>query len=181
MKVNAYKELHYFCANCECEVIARHPDCPPDGRFGKTVYVQTTLLKFQQRLPLEKIRSVFEMQGLEISSPTLLELLRRTSEWLRPDYERILTSIKGSRVVYTDQTGMGVDGANFWIWVFTTDSKTLFGIRDSKSQRVLEEILGKGWNGTLVCDGLRSHHSFARTSGAKIQRCWAHLLKELGN
>jgi transposase len=178
MKVNAYKELHYFCSNCECEVVARHPDCPPEGRFGKTVYVQSTLLKFQQRLPLGKIRSVFEMQGLEISSPTLLELLRRTSEWLRPDYERILMSIRGSRVVYTDQTGMGVDGANFWIWVFTTDSKTLFTIRNSKSQKVLEGILGKGWNGTLVCDGLRSHHSFARNNGAKIQRCWAHLLKE---
>jgi len=30
----------------------------------------------------------------------------------------------------------------------------------------------------MVCDGLRSHHRFAKRSGAKIQRCWAHLLKE---
>jgi transposase len=30
----------------------------------------------------------------------------------------------------------------------------------------------------MVCDGLRSHHSFAKRSGARIQRCWAHLLKE---
>jgi predicted transcriptional regulator len=30
----------------------------------------------------------------------------------------------------------------------------------------------------MVCDGLRSHHTFARKSGAKIQRCWAHLLRE---
>jgi hypothetical protein len=33
----------------------------------------------------------------------------------------------------------------------------------------------------LVCDGARSHHTFARKSGAKVQRCWAHLLKEARN
>jgi len=153
--------------------------CPPDGRFGKNVYVQTTLLKFQERLPLEKIQSIFERQGLEISSPTLLDLLRRTTEWLRPEYERILTNVRGSQVVYMDQTGIGVDGANFWIWDFVTDYEVLFAIMDSKGMRVLEEILRKDWDGTLVCDGLRSHHSFAKKSGAKIQRCWAHLLREV--
>jgi len=178
MRVIEYEEAHYFCANCESEVIDRNPDCPPDGRFGKNVYVQTTLLKFQERLPLEKIGSVFERQGLEVSSPTLLELLRRTTEWLRPEYERILTNVRSSQVVYTDQTGIGVDGTNFWIWDFVTDSETLFAIMDNKGMRVMEETLGKRWDGTLVCDGLRSHHSFARKSGAKIQRCWAHLFRE---
>ena len=178
MKTIEYEEAHYLCSNCGQEVIARHPDCPPDGRFGKNVYIQTTLSKFQERLPLEKIRSVFKRQGLEISSPTLLDLLRRTSEWLRPEYERILASVGSSSVVYTDQTGIGVDGANFWIWDFVTDSETFFVIRNSKSQKVLEDILGKDWDGTLVCDGLRSHHSFAKRSGAKVQRCWAHLLDD---
>ena len=36
MKVVAYKEDHYFCSNCDCEVVARHPDCPPDGRSART-------------------------------------------------------------------------------------------------------------------------------------------------
>ena len=86
-------------------------------------------------------------------------------------------SVRASLVFYTYQTGIKVDGANFWIWDFVTDSGTLFAIRNSKSQKVLDEVLGKDWSGTMVCDGLRSHHSFARSSGAKIQRCWAHLLK----
>jgi hypothetical protein len=43
---------------------------------------------------------------------------------------------------------------------------------------VLEEVLGKGWDGTMVCDGSRSHHAYVRNSGAKIQRCWSHLLDE---
>lgn len=166
------------CICCGTYNVAVHPDCPPVGRFGKNVYVQTTLHKFEERLPLGKIGPVFERSGLEISAPTELELLWRTTNWLRPEYERILSIIRNSRVLYTDQTGIKVDGANFWIWDFVNDSGTLFAIRNSKSQKVLDEILGMGWGGTLVCDGLRSHHSFARKSGAKIQRCWAHLLDD---
>jgi len=168
------------CICCSAYNVAIHPDCPPIGRFGKNTYVQTTLHKFEDRLPLSKIGAAFERSGLEISSPTVLELLWRTSNWLRPEYGRVLEEIRASPVVYTDQTGIKVDGANFWIWDFVSDSGTLFTIASSKSQRVLEDVLGKRWDGTLVCDGLRSHHSFARESGAKIQRCWSHLLNEAG-
>lgn len=173
-----FLELGGRCDACGTYNIATHPDCPPAGRFGKNVYVQTTLHKFEERLPLGKMGHVFERSGLKISASTELELLWRTSNWLRPEYHRILSSVRNSQVIYTDQTGIKVDGANFWIWCFVTDSATLFVIRKSKSLRVLEEILGKGWNGTMVCDGLRSHHAFAGKSGATIQRCWAHLLKE---
>lgn len=173
-----FLELGGECLCCGAYNVAVHHDCPPVGRFGKNVYVQATLHKFEERLPLGRMESVFERSGLKISAPTELELLRRTSNWLRPEYERILSSIRSSRVVGTDQTGIKVDGANFWFWCFVTDSATLFAIRNSKSQKVLDEILGEEWDGTLICDGLRSHHSFARKSGAKIQRCWAKLLKE---
>ena len=167
------------CVCCGAYNVAKHPDCPPAGRFGKNVYIQATLHKFEERLPLEKTSSAFERLGLEISAPTVLELLWRKSNWLRPEYEKIVVAIRTSRVVYMDQTGIGVDGANFWIWAFVTDSKTLFAIRGTKSRKVLDEILKKNWQGTLVCDGLRSHHSFAKDGpGVKIQRCWAHLLKE---
>jgi transposase/lambda repressor-like predicted transcriptional regulator len=178
-----YREFHYLCGGCGSEIVARHRECPPSGRFGKNVYVQTTLLKFAQRLPLAKVCSVLERQGLEITEPTALALLDRASFWLRPEYEQIIASIRASEVVYLDQTGIKVDGVNFWIWDFVgdsdvTDQGTLFAIRDNKSQKVLEEVLGRDWDGTMVCDGLRSHHSYARKSGAKIQRCWSHLLDD---
>jgi hypothetical protein len=92
---------------------------PPVGRFGKNVYIQTTLHKFEERLPFARIGSVFERSGLKISAPAELELLWRTSNWLRPKYEEILSSVRNSRVVYTDQTGIKVDDANFCIWDLT--------------------------------------------------------------
>jgi transposase len=173
-----YREFHYVCGGCGSEIVARHPECPPSGRFGRNVYVQTTLLKFAQRLPLAKVCSVLERQGLEITEPTALALLDRTAFWLRPEYERVLELIRSSGVMHTDQTGIKVDGVNHWIWTFTTESETLYAIRPSKGKRVLQEILGKEWSGTLVCDGSQSHHAYARESGAHVQRCWAHSLRE---
>jgi len=53
------------------------PTARPREGSGKNVYIQTTLYKFMQRLPLEKIESSFEQYGLKISAPTALELLWR--------------------------------------------------------------------------------------------------------
>jgi transposase len=57
-----YLEFEYQCGTCKNYMSARHPDCPPDGRFGKNVLVQTTLMKFEQRLPFEKISQQLESE-----------------------------------------------------------------------------------------------------------------------
>ena len=162
VKIMGYQEDHYICPGCDSNIVARHPDCPPTGRFGKNVYIQTTLLKFEERLPLDKIGAVLSRQGLDITDATVLELLHRTTRWLRPEYEKILAQIRSSPVVYTDQTGIKVDGQQHRIWTLATETETLHAIRPSKGRkgrRVLEELLGKDWPGILVCDGLRSHHT----------------------
>lgn len=175
VKVLDYHEDHYLCTGCSCRIVSRHPDCPPKGRFGKNVYVQTTLLKFEERLPLERIGKVLSRQGLDTTDATVLELLDRVSGWLGSRYEEILALVRLAGVVYTDQTGIKVDGKQYWIWNFVTGTETLFVIRPTKAKIVLEDVLGKGWGGLLVCDGLRSHHSFTHN----IQRCWAHILTEI--
>ncbi len=175
VRVVDYHEDHYLCTGCSSRIVSRHPDCPPKGRFGKTVYVQTTLLKFEERLPLERIGKVLSRQGLDITDATVLELLDRVSVWLGPRYEELLALVRLADVVYTDQTGIKVDGVQYYIWDFVTDTETLFVIRPTKGEIVLKDVLGENWPGMLVCDGLRSHHSFTHN----IQRCWAHILTEI--
>jgi transposase len=179
VEVIEYEEFYYHCPTCDSEIIAKHRDCPPEGRMGKNVCIQTTLMKFDERLPERKIQSVLERQGLTITPATVLDIHRRVSQWLKPEYEEVLSNVRRSDVVHTDQTGIGVDGTNHWIWDFVTNSGTLIAIRKTKGKKVLEEILGKDWSGTIVCDGSRSHHSFAKDHPeVSIQRCWAHLLTE---
>jgi transposase len=77
-------------------------------------------------------------------------------------------------VVYVDETGLRVDGIRHWVWCFTTDSDTLYVVRRSRGKRVLREVLGKDYRGVIVCDGWRSYSNYS----GRLQRCWAHLLRE---
>jgi len=170
-----FLELEGRCDACGAHVVARHPDCPPDGRFGKNALVQTTLLKFEERLPHRKVCETLDrVYGLSVTPATVFDITRRVSDWLRPAYEKIMGQIRGSPVVYVDETGEKVDGRKYWLWCFTTDLDTLVVVRKTRGKKVIEEVLGKQFQGTIVCDGWRSYPSFT----SKIQRCWSHLLRE---
>jgi transposase len=168
-------EFEWKCGACGSHTASRHPDCLPDGRFGKNVLVQTTIMKFEERLPLQKVVDGLGRQyKLPITPATVLDITRRVSEWLRPGYEAIRERIRRSRVVYTDETREEVDGKRHWLWCFTTDTETLVVIRKSRGKKVLEETLGKDFRDVIVCDGWKPYPTFT----SRIQRDWAHLLRE---
>jgi len=170
-----FLEFGWECEACGAQSTARHPNCPPDGRFGKNLLVQTTLMKYEERLPLQKVGEAIERQyGLSITPATVLDITRRVADWLRPEYEKVLQRIRSAEVVYTDETGIKVDGRQHWTWGFVTDHETLIAVRRSRGKKVLTEILGEDFKGTLVCDGWKSYPNFTN----RIQRCWAHLLRE---
>lgn len=169
-----YLEFVWECDSCGSQITARHPECPPEGVFGKNVYVQTTLLRYEDRLPIRKVKAALERQGLNVTPSTVLEILWRTAKWIRPEYDNIMGRVRAADVVYTDETGLKVDGSQFWIWVFTSTAETLFAVRRSRGKKVLKEVLGEDFRGVIVCDGWKSYPNYT----SRIQRCWAHLLRE---
>jgi len=176
-----YEIGHYECEDCGEEVVASHPDCPEEGRFGKNVLIQATLLKYEERIPYRKVSDLFEWQyDLEVSPASVLDFLRRTSDWLQPEYEKIWGRIQNSDVLYVDETGMRVNGEQHWIWAFTTGKETLIALRKSRGKKVLKEVLGEGFDGIIICDGWSSYATYIKNVSpeADLQRCWAHLLRE---
>lgn len=174
-QVIEYLEYQYTCPTCGEHVSSTHPDCPPTGRLGKNVLVQATLLRFRDRLPLRRVAETLERSyGLTVSPATVLDATSRVATWLRPEYTRIQSRVKESKVVYVDETGLRVDGIRHWVWCFTTDQDTLYVVRRSRGKRVLREVLGRDYGGVIVCDGWRSYSNYS----GRLQRCWAHLLRE---
>jgi transposase len=168
--------LHvYDCPECHMEIIANHPDLPKEGDFGKNLLAQTTLMKYEDRLPHRKIQEALNRQfGLEISPGAIFDFTRRTSDSLICVYNMILECIRGSDIVHVDETSLKVDGKNYWIWVFTTEKQTFYVVRKSRATKVLEEVLTRRFRGIVVCDGWKAYPSFIK----RLQRCWAHLLRE---
>jgi transposase len=173
--VTEFRLAHYDCPSCGEHVIARHPECPTEGRFGPRALAHITLLKYDDRLPHRKVcRTLKREFGLEITPATVLDVTRRVSSALKGEYEGIKKRIRESEVVYIDETSIRVNGDKYWIWGFTTENDTLVVIRHSRGKNVLKEVLGKKFKGIIVCDGLKSYSNFT----TNLQRCWAHILRE---
>lgn len=173
IEVTQYKIGHYKCKKCGKITLAESKI--PAGRFGNNVIAQSTLLKYDNRLPYRRVADTLERQyGLTITPACVLDLTRRASDKLKTDYKEIRKKIRNAKIIYIDETSIDVGGRKFWIWVFVTSKYTFVAIRKSRSKKVLEEILGKNFKGVIVCDGHKAYSEFTN----KIQRCWAHLLRE---
>lgn len=173
--VTQYNVHTYICSNCAAVNIPSHPDLPAEGRFGKNLMTQIALLKYEDRLPLEKIAQNLQRQyHLAITPAAVLEILERVTGSCEPFYYQIKQQIKHAANVYADETGQKVQGKQWWTWVFTTVNHALFLIRKSRGQQPIEEVLGNDYQGILNCDGWKSYPQKVK----RIQRCWAHLLRE---
>jgi transposase len=161
---------------CEkCGEVAAESDLPDEGNFGKNVLGHVTLMKFEDRLPLRKVkRSLKRQHNIILTHPTVLDITRRVSDKLRVKYRQITYAIRRSRYVYTDQTEIKIGGVKYQLWVFVTAKCTLFIIRKADYMGVMEEVLGKDYDGVIVGDGIETYRQYT----GKIQRCWAHLLRE---
>lgn len=173
IEVTEYKIGHYKCNKCGKVTIAKSK--LPVGRFGNNVIAQSALLKYDNRLPYRRVADTLERQyGLTITPASVLDLTRRASDKLRIYYKEIIKKIRNAKIIYIDETSIDVGGRKFWLWIFVTSKYTFVVIRKSRSKKVLEEILGKNFKGTIVCDGHKAYSEFT----TKIQRCWAHLIRE---
>jgi transposase len=173
--VTEYKIAHYRCPRCRKEVTANDAACSLEGRFGNNIIAQTTLLKYEDRLPHRKIQNALRrLHGLNISPATILDLTRRAADAVQSQYDAILNRIRTAPILYVDETSIDVQGKLYWIWAFTTPSETFVVIRKSRGMKVLLEVLTRRFTGIIVCDGWKPYPKFTKS----IQRCWAHLLRE---
>ncbi|MBI4379088.1 MAG: IS66 family transposase [Nitrospinae bacterium] len=174
IEVTEYKINHYHCEGCGIEVVAK-ATIPDKSRFGVNILAHTTLLKFEDRLPLRKVCSALKRQfNLNVSSATVLDITKRVSDKLDKEYSRIKDSLRKSKSINIDETGIRVDGLNFHLWAFTTKEDTLYLIRKSRGRGVIEDVLGKKYEDVVGSDGWTSYSSYTNN----LQRCWAHLLRE---
>ena len=173
--VTQFTILHYFCNHCNKEVIPTDPELPEEGRFGPNLQAEIALMKYEDRLPYEKITNNLNRKyNLNLVAATALDIVRRVADKLQAEYEAIKQEVKNSKQANADETGIKIKGVKHWAWTFITLVSVLFMIRPKRDQEVVKEALGRDYQGILTCDGFKSYPSCVK----KIQRCWAHLLRE---
>ncbi len=177
IKVTQYNVHSYKCRKCGHRFTAKNNKhiLPDEGRFGINLLVYVAMLKFSLRGVIRRIGD-FAAQTISfvISPKGLLDMLYRVAEACKAEYLRILGRIRTAEFVYADETSMRVEAANQWLWIFRSNNEILVVIRPSRGSNVLKEILGENTNIATINDGWSAYKIIAL-----LQRCWAHLLREV--
>lgn len=164
---------HYKCPKCNTHIIARND--APSGRFGKNVLTHVILLKYDDRLPLRKVTNSLERHyNIHITDVGVFKITDKVSKKLELPYKELIQRIRNAKVIYADETEIKVDGVTYHLWTFVTENEVLFVIRKSRSKSVIEEVIGKKFDGVICSDGWTAYTQYT----SNLQRCWAHLLRE---
>jgi transposase len=169
---------HYDCVDCgERNII---PESAKDilsqeGMLGKNILATIAMLYSLARLPYRKIPRVLEsLYDLSISAATVWSSLKRISEKLAPMEKEVEEKINSSAAANFDETSISVNGVKRWIWVAVTSLYALIIVEKSRGADVLKKHFSE-FKGVAGVDGWKSYYVFF----ARIQRCWAHILREI--
>ncbi len=176
IKIIQYNRWKVKCLKCGHEFTSKHPDCPKTGNFGIFLLVYVTMLKFHLRGVLRKIQDfLIHNNDFDISVKGIHDMLLRVGDACKVEYDKKLEKIRSAKWRYIDETGIKINGKKWWLWIFrTNDADSLVVIRKSRGREVIDEILGKEHRGPDIADGWRAYNKTAI-----LQRCWAHLLREV--
>lgn len=174
--VRRFERQVYWCRSCCKRVVPSHAEEMEDSYLGPEVISEAAALKYESRLPLERIREVVRTSyGIEVSVSGLSQALGRLATRLLPAYDGLIELVRVSRVVQADETGWREDGRNGWLWNFSNRDLSVSRIDPSRSKDVVREVLGLRLSGVLVSDFYGAYHEIE----AVKQKCLIHVKRDL--
>jgi len=178
--VREYRQQEIRCLDCCTLTLATHKDIPKKGIYDKSILSLVNYYKFKSRLPHNLVVDVMNnIHGVPMTETTSMNITQRVGQELESEYNKIGTEIKQSKVVQGDETSHSVNGVNHWIWVFCNEMLSLFKFKKERGGDIVEETLGEDFQGSLVSDGWQTYKTYSKKHGIKLQRCWAHLRREV--
>ncbi|MFH1511302.1 MAG: IS66 family transposase, partial [Candidatus Woesearchaeota archaeon] len=158
---------------------ARHPNVPDTGIFGKNIIALANALHFEYRVTLTAVAEFFtNVTEIPMTAPTVMELCNRAVDKATPIYCEIHAKLQESTVANADETGSNQNGKPEWLWGFFTPILAFFTFYQQRGGDIVENILKK-FRGILGCDGWTTYKAYSEKQGILLQRCWAHLLREV--
>ena len=144
-------------------------------RLGVNLLSLIATLREEGRLPIRSVQWYLDtVHQLRLSVGAIVSAIHQTAQRAQPAVAAILDRIRASPVVHADETGWREDGANGYVWTFSTPTERYF-LRRGRGKAVVDEALGESFSGVLVSDCYAAYHHY---DGPK-QRCWAHLLRDI--
>jgi transposase len=175
--VTEYTVHRHWCRNCSQLVRAPLPNALPGMHIGLNTMIFVLIEHYRAKKTDEQIiESLKRYHKLDLSSGEITLIRHKAAQLFGDQYEEIIQAIRQATVVYGDETVWKILGKSGQCWILTAPEKptTRYIMADTRGAGVLDEALGKDWQGIMVSD----FYSAYDNTGSDQQKCWVHLLRE---
>jgi transposase len=170
-------QLHRLtCQECGYENRAEWPADMPKGSFGERMQALIGYLGgrfgMSQRDMAEMMETVFHV---DISLGSIPAQEQQVSQALEKSVEAAYEYVQQQPAVNLDETGWHELVKNFWLWVCTTPSVTVFRLANTRGAKGAEHLLGENYTGIVGSD---RYSAYNWLDPLQRQACWAHLKRD---
>ncbi len=164
------------CRGCGAVTLAAVPEgLEPGTPFSLNIMALAIYLRITHAISYKRLSRLFmDLFGLAISEGALDAAFRRCKPRVDAEVAAILARLRRARVIYSDETGVRIDGKGHWNWVFQNDEVVIHVVRASRGACVVAEVLDGHRPALWVSDlyGAQQGHAEA------WQVCLAHQLRD---
>jgi transposase len=166
------------CSGCGKKFKAAPPaDMQRGSPFGENLRALVLYLRFTQNIALERLSALLStMLGLEISEGALVNILHAAREPFAAQREAIRARLMSGTTVQSDETGLRVGKANWYLWVFHHQDNAVFVAEPTRAQSVVSDFLGDFRPDYWVSDRYAGQMGWAQK---EHQVCLAHLIRDV--
>src|SRR5271157_1834169 len=166
------------CPCCARRFKATAPEgLEPGSPFGPNLRAFVIYLRSVQGIPMARLSDVLkDLFDLDISEGALVNILAAARKPFAAQTNLIKQRLLSGTALASDETGMRVGKANWWLWVFHHGDSAAFVAEARRSKAVVETFLGDWRPDVWLSDRLGSQTGWARRDH---QFCLAHLIRDV--
>jgi transposase len=163
------------CPCCQGITLAPVPEGMEAGSpFSPNILALALYLRFTHAISYRRLSQLFlHLFALRISEGALDAMFQKAKPLFDDKVAVILARLRKSRVIYSDETGVRIDGKTCWNWVFQNKDVVIHVVCHSRATSVVTEVLGGHRPALWVSDlyGAQQGHA------DQWQVCLAHQLR----
>jgi transposase len=174
--IEHHRRLAVRCPVCGARVVAPVPAAAKGTPFGPRLHAVATYLKTVQALSYERLQGALaDLFGLTLSQGGLMNLLRRAQGQFQAGRDDAIAALRRAEVVASDETGVRIEGANAYHWVFRCQDAVVHQAAPTRGALVIRAMMDGHRPKVWLSDRSSAQQGHA---GAQ-QTCLAHLARDV--